>query len=211
MVSISPTGALLQALQSQFAAARQGGRGRDSAIPGLNAPPGEEGAALNALNGGIAGGGVPLTSTSGSSVGNALLGGGGGGAGDPLSRQVLSSGALRPREPNNPSGASQGEFDNLQGGDANLLKSILSGNLPLMLGLLGSAIADEGSRDIGTLGIANADRNPGTSFSSTSTGLTTPRGNIGSLGISNRERERFGPGDPGGTPNRGTGPSNSGR
>ena len=233
MVDITPGVAFLAALQNQFNAARQGqGQGTNSLIPGLpGGGEGDPGNVIGALgSGGISAGGVPGTATTGSSIANSLIGGGVGG--DPLAQQVAASfGAggsfgLGSREPNNPSGASLGEFDNLQGGDADLLKGVLSGNPLLMLALIGNAIANEGSipsdpadlgGDFGAQAFSRSESSGrelgGNLGGSINTGSISGGGSVGNIrsgfsgGSSGNDRDQ----SPGPGPNRGTGPSNAGR
>ena len=143
MVDITPSQALLAALQGRFDAARQGqGRGTNSLIPGL--PGGGEGtdsgSVIGALgSGGISAGGVPGTATTGSSIANSLIGGGAG-AGDPLAQQVSLASGLGFREPGERGDLGAG----VTGGDADLLMSILSGNPLLMAAMAAQAVSGQG-------------------------------------------------------------------
>lgn len=216
MVDISPGTALLIALGNQFAASRanapQGNLG--AGLPGLTGQNGEGSpGSPGGLAAGAVGGGVPSTATTGSSVANALAGGGGLGglsAGDPLAQQVERN-FFNQREtfsgqgPPAP-GTAEGEISPA------VMAAIMSGNPIAMALAVSRAVAGQGEpADIGTQGIPFAERETGQDAFGRTTGLQpAPSNNIGSLGISFADRDRFGPAGPGRSPSRGT-VSNAGR
>lgn len=104
-------------------------------ISPFGAGAGSDGPGIPGIPGGGAGGGtVPGTAITGANLLEGILGGGP--AGSSLEQRVS---ALRGGGQSDPSGISTGEFDNLQGGDLDMLSSILQFGplaVPLILGQL---------------------------------------------------------------------------
>lgn len=207
------TAALIAALQGQYASARQGqGGGSTAGLPGLLASGnGEGGNAINALSsGGISGGGVPGTATTGSSIAGALGGSGGAALSSDSSAQQVNAlqDFLKRDGPSDPSGISTGELDNLQGGNARMLGSVMTGNPLALIALLGQAVSGEGS-------LGQSVGGPDFSVGGTSVEAKTPgfqRDVFSGAPSVSIGREIGGPSDrperdrsPGPGPNRGTG------
>ena len=144
-----PYVAFLTALDQAHAAAgpranafRPGSQG----IPGPSGVSSDASGAPGSVSGGVAGtgggGSVPGTATTGPNLLADIIQGGGS-PNDPIADDLVTRTLFQGSDRSDPSGISQGEFDNLQGGDIATLLGIVTGGIGAIPSIFGSLSASD--------------------------------------------------------------------